>query len=274
MYPISSTRNMLVLLLLACSLLCVACPGANRNNTAIETRVTVPPGQEAQAEATRIDESSMPGSIEPAALNYRVGEQIDFTYGESAEGAIVVLVRSEVDPRVWQPAQLLAESHYMPVAGDGGKGSLIATDDGSWRLLLFSDSEDASSIAATSAPITITEWPRGHNDATGEPPYLTIGAEVPAEIELKLGTAVVGYYELQEAYPSTAWIGLVPAAVENPMEMYGRELAVEIIPLSGKLMDQAMFTLSKPGRYVLRVYPSNQSGCEWSLESQPFTVVQ
>jgi hypothetical protein len=163
------------------------------------------------------------------------------------------------------------EIKLVPAAEAAVNVPLMET--GQFRLRLFDGPGADAKLLGETPPVTVTQWAMGDR-ARKQPPYVTIGKEstTDAPVEIGQGLPVIGYYEVSEGYPATAWIGVIPTRVVSPVSSDNDGSDVHFDKLTGP-KGQSTWITDKQGTYVFRVFPSDAPGTDYVAESEPFTVV-
>jgi len=205
-------------------------------------------------------------------LSYRIGETIsvEFASGAGEQGWIGLIPASvTAEDAAANDAEDVAYA-YLPK--DTNMVSLIVPQEGSFVLRLISGSEAADKVLFTSPIIMASQWAKG--DRTNKvAPYITLGEQTkPGKIELPTGAPLPVYWMLPETYPSTAWIGMIPANVTSQSEADNDAADVDYQYVKSGTQGYLTFFLQQPGDYVFRLFPSDVAGCEAVAESEPFTV--
>jgi hypothetical protein len=66
---------------------------------------------------------------------------------------------------------------------------------------------------------------------------------------------------------------MVPQSVQSKIAGDNRNMMVTSKLIRGTKLDQLVFTMPSPGKYFLRLFPSEDDQCESIGESQPFRVM-
>lgn len=235
---------------------------------------TAPPSAQVPSEpqADPLDRSNPlpadPPWVHSDKLEYRVGEpmQVQYDLGTGVKGKTWLgLIPTSVDAQDEPGNYSGAIQKTDLAAGDAGTGAVefTTTQQGDFYLRLFGqDKSRATSCLSQTKIIVVHDWQQGNLVGPTKPYILLEGQEPLAELKpvpritIKAGTTLKGVYELAEAYPTDAWIGVIPAEVGNrggdaslPQRVWYKELS------DGALTGTIEFTLDKPGEYYVRLFP-------------------
>lgn len=151
--------------------------------------------------------------------------------------------------------------------------NLELTQTGRFRLRLFGGSADDAQLLAESPLLTVEQWPRGDR-ASATAPYLTIGPPEGLEnIEVQRRYPVHIYFEIPPDYPDSAFICAVPVTVKSPRASDNLDAAEIYWYTEGKTNGYFTWNPDKEARFVYRLFPCDQPGCDYSAESEEFTII-
>lgn len=220
-------------------------------------------------------------------VQYRIGETMQVEYkvqpgatGKPWVGLIPVSVQA-LDEGT-NDASDVAYVNIDAARGAQGKVELRAEKKGDYFIRLFGSDSDATAACQGQTPLTaIRDWPQGHligHEALK--PYimiegqkLTVSEQLPEPVKFKAGGTLKGAYELAEAYPSDAWIGLIPWEVKNRGEEANDAADVAYKYLEqGVLQASFELPLAQPGEYVLRLFPCSVGDAAATFQSVKIIV--
>jgi hypothetical protein len=215
---------------------------------------------------------------------YRTGEIMQIEYkvkrGETGKPWIgLIPVGIEALDEATNDANDIAYIYLEDLAATG-KVELKALKKGDYHLRLFgSDSDEKAFSQGQTRTVFIRDWPQGNLEG-GRLPLVSIEGQPtpvagtpPAPMTFKAGAVVKGTYTLSEAYPDTAWLGLIPWEVKNR----GAD-ANDAADVAYKYLDKGVltgtyeFTLEKPGEYVLRLFPCSEGDPTATFQSVKLVV--
>jgi hypothetical protein len=269
-------------LAIGCLLLFVSCPGKQEqpeHSPDVAGLANQPLGSVAEMPA----EEPEPANPRPDGENWvytpqlrlRVGQTIPVEYrienprpGEAWIGLIPSAVESsEVS---MNDAEVLARAYT--VEAHEAVLNIVAPQAGRFRLRLFSSGGAEGQMLAESGEIVVTQWPQG-DLASLTPPYLTINPVGVDKVEVQLGFPVPVYFEVPDDYPDKAWIGAIPVTVKSRLSGENDPHDVQYWFLDGRTKDSFVWMPQQEGTFVYRLFPSDEYGCEFSAESEEFTVI-
>lgn len=263
-----------------------ACPNGGGksagNGTAgpqVETQLpadTVPQEQQTTAEAD-------PSNPRPEGANWvytpslrlRVGQTLPVQYRieqPSPGEAWVGLIPEHVSTTDSSSNDAEDVAYAYTVDAQEAALNLDLPQAGRFRLRLFSATGAGGELLAESPLITVEQWPQG-DLASLTPPYMTINPVGVDKVEVQQGFAVPVYFEVPDDYPSKAWIGVVPASVGSRLSVDNDALDVQYWFLDGRTKDSFIWHPDREGTFVYRLFPSDVPGCEFTAQSEEFTVI-
>jgi hypothetical protein len=248
---------------------------------------TAPPPQIPQMD-TQDRTNPMPTSatwVYTDKLEYHVGEQMSIQYtieGGATGKPWLCLVPTTVAA---QDANSNATGNIGIVnleegAPPTGTVELPTTQKGEFYVRLFCVDADGAMVCQGQTNIIIVlDWQQG-NLVGPTKPYVLLEGQQPVQelkpipqIKIKAGTMLKGVYELAEAYPKDAWIGVIPASVQRrtgdsclPASVWTKQLS------DGALSGAIEFTIDKPGEYYLRLFPCAKGDPVFTFQSTKITV--
>jgi len=218
-------------------------------------------------------------------LEYHIGETIKIKYklkrgasGKPWVGLVPIQVTaqdegtnnaSKTDKVIIEDAQ----------AGTGTV-ELPASQHGDYYLRLFGSDADTAALAqGQTKTVAIRDWSQGSLVGPTKP-YIMLEGEkplapqqAPVPLKYKVGTVLKGTYELAEAYPKEAWIGLIPWSVTNRGGDKNDAADVAYKSLDdGALSGSFEFKLEKAGDYVIRLFPCRDGDPNATFQSMKITV--
>lgn len=220
-------------------------------------------------------------------VQYRVGETMQIEYkvqagatGKPWVGLIPVSVQA-LDEGT-NDASDAAYAYIDAARGAQGKVELRAGKKGDYFLRLFGSDSDPAAACQGQTPLTaVRDWPQGHLIGHEglkpcimfEGQKLTVSEQLPEPVKFKAGGTLKGTYELAEAYPSDAWIGLIPWAVKNRGEEANDAADVAYKYLEqGVLQASFELPLAEPGEYVVRLFPCSFGDAAATFQSVKIIV--
>lgn len=142
---------------------------------------------------------------------------------------------------------------------------------GTFKLRLFGGNDAADKMLAESPVLTVSQWPKG-DLAAKTPPYVTLSAHGAGPVEVMEGAPLVATFVLPPGYPDKAWLGVIPADTASQTDGDNDAVDVDYIYLTGKQNDTYTWKDTKPGKYVVRIFPCSETDATLVAESEPFTV--
>jgi hypothetical protein len=232
----------------------------------------------ASEDATPADENAAAGVDEAAAAptaggltlaadSFRPGEPIAFTYRleqPAAASTWVGLIPAEVES-TREADNDAADVTYEYVPQGSASGSLRLAGQappGRYRLRLFAGDDEDSPMLAETAVFDVRPWAWDE----GEGPTLTLSGDALAR-----GEELVVRFELPEALPERAWLGIVPASVTSREEPDNDSADVAYEYVSGTSGERRFADLPA-GEYVVRLFPCDEAACAAIAEAGPLTV--
>jgi hypothetical protein len=218
-------------------------------------------------------------------LEYRIGETIKIQYklkrsgsGKPWLGLIPIQVTAQDEGT--NDASDVGYVYIEEGQPDTGTAELVAGEHGDFFLRLFGSDADAKALAqGQTKTIAVRDWPQGNLVGPTKPYILLEGEkpvapdERPQPVKFKVGATLKGTYELAEAYPNEAWIGLIPWSVTNRGgdKNDAADVAYKYLD-AGVLSGGFEFPLEKAGEYVLRLFPCSKGDPNATFQSAKIIV--
>jgi hypothetical protein len=200
---------------------------------------------------------------------------------------IRVEYRIETPPsatRLWigmVPAALMSsdaktnrEQAVMSMEGDvsATEAVLLPLQAGRFRLRLFSQPDNSSTLIAETPPFTV-EQPAFSEVGAPPAPYVTIPAPDNATIAIQQDFPLLAHFAIPEDCPTSVWIGVVPVGTASRDLSENMKANVSYEHVQGKSSGDFVWVASVPGTYVIRLFPADNSACFSTVESAAFEVM-
>jgi hypothetical protein len=145
--------------------------------------------------------------------------------------------------------------------------------------LFGSDADGAAPLQGQTKSLAIRDWAQGSLVGPTKPYVMLEGQkpmepkQLPEPLKYKVGAVLKGTYELAEAYPKNAWVGLIPWSVTNRGGEKGDAADVAYKYLDeGAVSGSFEFTLEKAGEYVIRLFPYGEGDPNATFQSVKIIV--
>jgi hypothetical protein len=198
----------------------------------------------------------------PDKIDTKLGDEIMVDYKLPVETAAAPWIGLVQHGDVGQPVKVQAKNAIAKVILDPaqkeGKVKLVASKLGEYVIRLFPDQTEGAKLLGESEVVGVGNWPQG-NLANLTLPYLLIDKAEPGKpYEVATGSVLKVSYKCELSYPSTAWIGVIPATELSIGERSNDavDVAYKYIP-KDSLEGTVEFTMEKPGEYFIRMFPCN-----------------
>jgi len=252
--------------------------------TAPTTPTTAPPAQQTPESAPPAEQPVSRPNVRPAGETWVYTEKLDYRIGEPIK--VEYKVKPAAEGRPWiglVPNSVKATDSGSNDAEDvtyayvepaqQGTVELIPPKTGEFYIRLFDGDNAQGQCQGESPVISVRDWEQGSREAN-RPPLLTVtGEQPPSPVKVKAGATITVNYELPEAYPDRAWIGLIPASEKSWGE--GANDAVDVtyayIP-KGATLGSVDLVVEKPGQYVVRLFPCDIGEASCVFESVPIVA--
>lgn len=258
-------------------------PGQQRQATKQQPAAPVPPVEDIQDRTNPIPTGET--WVHTDKLEYHIGQTIQIQYkvkrgatGKPWVGLIPIQVTAQDEGT--NDASDIGYVYIEDKQADTGTVELPAAKQGDYYIRLFGSDADAKALLqGQTKTIAIRDWPQG-NLVGPTKPYIMIEGEKPAApkqmpepLKFKVGAVLKGTYELAEAYPKTAWIGLIPWSVTNRggEKNDAADVAYKYLD-EGALSGSFEFPLEKAGEYVIRLFPCNEGDPNATFQSAKIIV--
>lgn len=218
-------------------------------------------------------------------LDYRIGQTIQIQYklergasGKPWIGLIPVQVTAQDEGT--NDASDIGYVYIEDQQPESGTAELSASKQGDYYIRLFgSDADEKALLQGQTKIIAIRDWPQGNLEGPTKPYIMIEGQTPPAPkqvlepLKCKVGDLLKGTYELAEAYPKSAWIGLIPSSVTNRggEKNDAADVAYKYLD-EGALTGSFEFTLENAGEYVIRLFPCGEGDPNATFQSVKIIV--